>query len=182
MSLPARNLSAIVTGSARGIGRAIALRLAKDGYNVALNDLPTRKSIIVPGGVTDEKAVDEMVSTTVKQLGDLYMVANADILSPGMPLNIWNRFISVNLTGVFLCYRAAARQMLKQNKGGRIIASELGKTRITVNAYAPGFIDTPMHEMGTPENIASLVSYIASYDADFMTGQSVSINGGLFYD
>ncbi|KIJ54997.1 hypothetical protein M422DRAFT_24853 [Sphaerobolus stellatus SS14] len=267
---PSRNLAAIVTGSARGIGKVIAIKLAEDGYDVALNDLSSRleeleavatriqeigrKALIVPADVTDEQAIDTLVARTVAELGDLYvMVANAGIGSPSAPvvdlsLDLWNRFLSINLTGVFLCYRAAARQMIKQGKGGRIVgasssygkrgvphaaaycttkfgvrgltqslASEVGKHGITVNAYAPGFIDTPMLDdvanataaglqteeekesikksvkaemaatsltgkMGTPENVAALVSYLVSDQADFMTGQSVALNGGWFYD
>ncbi|KAF8510523.1 acetoin reductase family protein [Hysterangium stoloniferum] len=255
--------AAIVTGSARGIGRAVALQLADDGYDIALNDLASnfsaleavadeirakgRKAIAIVADVSQEQDVQTLVDRTVADLGDLYvMVANAGIATPNFnvvdtSLQTWERFISINLTGVFLCYRAAARQMLKQKRGGRIIgassvngkrgyphcsaycttkfgvrgltqslASELAKDGITVNAYAPGFIDTPlwrqgatttdeekrgieataemgrnsslMGRLGTPENVAALVSYIVSDQADFMTGQSVSLNGGSFFD
>ncbi|KIJ47408.1 hypothetical protein M422DRAFT_59505 [Sphaerobolus stellatus SS14] len=233
-----RNLAAIVTGSARGLGKAIAIKLAEDGYDVALNDLPSRldeletvankiqeigrKVLIMPGDVTNEQAVDDLVARAVAELGDLYvasrMVANAGIGSPSaqivdLSLDLWNTYMSINLTGVFLCYRAAARQMIKQGNGGRIVgvpgagpycttkfgirgltqslASEIANQGITVNAYAPGYIDTPMRtpflldltgKIGTPENVAALVSYLVSDQADFVTGQSVGINGGWFYD
>jgi len=256
---------AVVTGAGQGLGRAIALRLAQDGFDIALNDLASnlpalesvgeeirgkgRKAITVTGDVGQEDAVQNLVDRTVAELGELYvMVANAGIAEGtsktvvDMSIDLWNRHLSVNLTGVFLCYRAAARQMLKQGHGGRIIgassvlgkrggagvsaysttkfgvrgltqamATELAKDGITVNAYAPGYIDTalvknvdtrvnaiqgqpvgtwtqgvlstvPMGRLGTAENVAGLVSYMVSDEADFMTGQSVSLNGGLFYD
>ncbi|KIJ56437.1 hypothetical protein M422DRAFT_73183 [Sphaerobolus stellatus SS14] len=256
--------AAIITGAAQGIGRAIALRLAGDGYDIAANDLPSksdelkevveaiqskgRKAIFVTGDVSKEDDVQNIVDTAVRELGELrIMVANAAIGTPAAAvvdtsLDIWNLNLSINLTGTFLCYRAAARQLIKQGKGGRIVgacsgmgkrgapnispysvtkfgirgltqslASEVGKYGITVNAYAPGAIETalmrgadksicamsdlpegtwvkavtdrtPLGTTGTPEQIAGLVSYLVSDDADFMTGQSVSINGGTYYD
>jgi len=213
---------------------------------------------IVIADVSNEKEVEYMVSKAVEDLGELWvMVANAGIVSSGLGISMldltlekWQRVIDVNLTGTFLCYRAAARQLLKQGKGGRIIgassmdgkrgfagtgdycaskfgirgltqslASELGPQGITVNAYAPGVIDTELLDaavlkgealggtpeeqaaeigkrklevakmfgtivprVGTPEDIAGLVAYLVSKEADFVTGQSVSINGGGFYD
>ncbi|KAF8586098.1 NAD-binding protein [Ramaria rubella] len=278
--------AAVVTGAAQGIGRAIALQLAQDGFEVALNDLPSnsvaidsltqeikrkgRKTIAVLGDVSQATVVQDLVDQTVSELGDLHvMVANAGVFTSigaklvDVPLEAWERLLSINMTGVFLCYKYAARQMIKQGKGGRIIgassiygkrgayykllaisqghggasvysaskfgvrgltqalATELGEYGITVNAYAPGYIDTPMlsdavsnelsgipgegsggtdsevdlrtkieaigkatplQRLGTAEDIARLVSYIASDGAAFMTGQSVSINGGVFYD
>jgi len=151
-------------------------------------------------------------------------------------LEDFERTLSVNARGVFLCYKYAALKMVAQGRGGRIIgassvtgkqgvggalayctskfavrgmtqaaAAELAKHKITVNAYAPGLIDTPLVKdvmgsdptkgdfsnfwndipvgrPGTPEDIASLVSYLASEDSSFMTGQSISINGGIFFD
>ena len=251
---------AIVTGAAGGIGRAIALRLAKDGLDVAVTDVQVnkgqlddvsaqikkqgRRSIAIVGDVSDEKAVNETVDQTVKELGRLdVFVANAGIaqVKPLLEVTLqdWDRMMAVNLRGVFLSYKAAARQMIKQGHGGKIIgaasivayrpfgllshysaskwgvrgltqgaAMEWAKHGITVNAYCPGIVGTAMWELidehlakseglkkgqalekysnlihlgrvSVPEDVASFVSYLASPDSDYMTGQSVMIDGGI---
>ncbi|CAE6474789.1 unnamed protein product [Rhizoctonia solani] len=245
---------AIVTGAAQGIGRAIALRLASDGVDVAVNDINIkqneleqlakeikgvgRKAIIITGDVTKEIETQEMVAKTVEALGNLdIMVANAGIHIPCSILNltdeIFDRVINVNCKGVLYCYRAAAVQMIKQGKGGRIIgassvwglhagnlnaayctskfgvraitqtaALEWGQYNITVNAYAPGLIDTPMvavaaggtsteglvqellpgaclKRFGKAEEVAALVGFLASEGASYVTGQTLSANGGM---
>ncbi|KAG1732886.1 NAD(P)-binding protein [Suillus paluster] len=240
---------ALITGSAQGIGRGIAIRLARDGFDIALNDLPTkreqlaavaieveelgRKACIVIADVTIEEEVKNMIADTVKGLSRLdVMVANAGIPAANTVLATtvedWERTFAVNARGVFLCYKHAAGQMISQGHGGRIIgassiagkigfpsaaaycaskfavrgltqtaALELGKYNITVNAYAPGVIQTQMRNVsltdedstnylvqlmgnrpikhnGQPEDIASIVSYLASKEAHFITGQCVS--------
>ncbi|KAG2117041.1 uncharacterized protein F5147DRAFT_768427 [Suillus discolor] len=253
--------TAIVTGASRGIGRAIALRLADDGFDIALNDIATksteldvvasdingkgRRAIVIPADVSVEDEVKEMIATTVRVLGGVDMIANAGIITFGNVLDAnvesFDATFSVNVRGTLLCYKHAARQMIEQGRGGRIIgassilgkksakdfivyssskfavrgltqaaAMELGPHGITVNCYAPGPIQTEMLQTlreqrerwtieqgldpgsiqrvqttvgyeGTPEDIASIVSYLVSKEAHFITGQSVSVDGGLFF-
>ncbi|KIK80065.1 hypothetical protein PAXRUDRAFT_250617 [Paxillus rubicundulus Ve08.2h10] len=239
---------ALVTGSAQGIGRAISLRLAKDGYDIALNDIPSkysqlravaddigksgRKALVLPADITVEEQVKGMVQEVTKELGGLdVMIANAGVAQL-LPLTSrdWEHIMAVNARGPFLCYKHAAEQMVKQGRGGRIIgasslagktglpltsaysaskfavrgltqtaALELGRYGITVNAYAPGAIQTPMTEelargdnsevlasdqesatwIANPEDIASIVSYLVSKEAHFITGQCISVDGGI---
>jgi len=253
---------AVVTGGARGIGRGIALRLADDGLDVAIADLPSmhdeaeavadeirergQRSLAVDVDVADAGQVDGMVASVAGELGSLdVMVANAGIAQVAPLLDVspedFDRLMSVNLRGVFLCYNAAARQMIAQGNGGKIIgaasiaahkgfamlghysaskwavrgltqaaAQEWATHGITVNAYCPGIVGTKMWEyideklaeaqglqkgeaiakfselitlgrVETPEDVASFVSYLASPDSDYMTGQSVMIDGGVLF-
>ncbi|KAF9459799.1 hypothetical protein BDZ94DRAFT_1267383 [Collybia nuda] len=250
---------AFVTGAASGIGKAIALRLASDGFDVAINDLESskgqleiltqeitqkgRRTSIVLGDVSQEADVKRMIDSIVQNLGGLdVMVANAGIINKPVPIQDikaedWDRISSINGRGVFLCYKYAAQQMIKQGRGGRIIgassiagkrgpglyaayssskfavrgltqsaAKDLGPHKITVNAYAPGYINTPMlnsigsnlggwesyeknaigitpmGRLGEDADIASIVSYLASKESHFITGQSISVNGGVYFD
>ncbi|KAI0261211.1 NAD-binding protein [Gloeopeniophorella convolvens] len=258
-SSPAKGV-ALVTGAARGIGRTIALRLADDGYDVAVNDLPTtpdldevvraiegkgRRALAAPADVSQEAEVAEMVQRAVDALGGLdVMVANAGMVIVESFFDTsaaaFDKQFAVNVRGVMLCYKYAAKQMVAQGRGGRIIgassmagkrgaepllaysgtkfavrgmtqaaATALGKHGITVNAYAPGAIETqlldvfddfleplggpragrngflnqtPVGRIGEPEEVASLVSYLVSKEAGFVTGQTISINGGAYFD
>jgi len=244
---------AIVTGAASGIGKAIALRLARDGLNVALNDLPGSltklkdvanlaskhgvDTVLVPGDVSSESDVEKMVDDTVKHFGGLdAMISNAGIAERPIAIGEitteqWDRMFAVHARGTFLCYKYAVRQMIQQGRGGRIVgassiaglngqpycghysaakfairgltqgvALEVGKHGITVNAYAPGLINTPMvNELdertrsalqesvktrsavgyeGQPEDVANVVSFLVFEKSGYITGQTISVDGG----
>ncbi|EKM76458.1 hypothetical protein AGABI1DRAFT_115795 [Agaricus bisporus var. burnettii JB137-S8] len=246
---------ALVTGGARGIGRAIALRLAQDGFDVAVDDIPSqaeelkqvaeeirnlgRRAIVLTEDVAQEDRVKEMVERTVKELGSLdAMIANAGVAAfqtvVDADISQWEQTWAINVRGVVLCFKYAAQQMIKQGTGGRIIAAssvcglkgyahlgsycmtkaavrsltqttalELLEHNITVNAYAPGVIDTamtrnpeadkalggpnaalkklmhiPNAKTGQADDVASFVSYLASPQAHFVTGQTMTMDGG----
>ncbi|KAL3495818.1 hypothetical protein BJX62DRAFT_222456 [Aspergillus germanicus] len=191
-----------ITGCAKGIGKAIALRLAADGFDVAINDIASqegglvqlrheieskgRRCAIFLGDVSKEDEVRQMLDGAVNTLGPInVMVANAGVIlvKPLLEINAdeWDRVQEVNLRGVFLCYKYAALQMIKQGNGGKIIgacsisgyrpvlrgltqvaALELAKHNITVNAYCPGIVKTEMWDTidstiaaqyGVPKNV-----------------------------
>ncbi|KAH9836304.1 uncharacterized protein C8Q71DRAFT_858293 [Rhodofomes roseus] len=141
---------ALITGAAQGIGREISLRLADDGFHTAINDILSnadalhsvakeveakgRKALAVFGDVSEEAAVQSMIEKTVEVLGRLdVMIANAGVayISAIVDMDVerFDRALAVNVRGVMLCYKYAARQMIKQGNGGRILGagSILGK-------------------------------------------------------
>ncbi len=236
---------ALVTGASRGIGRAIALALAADGAKVAVNYARSAeaaedvvKSIVAQGGealaiggdVAESQAVDQIFAQVMEQWGRIdILVNNAGITRDGLLIRMkpddWRAVIDLNLNGVFLCLKAAAKVMLKQRRG-RIInitsviglsgnegqanysaakagvigltksaARELSSRHVTVNAVAPGFIATQMTEnlnaeailnriplgrMGTPEEVAGVVRFLAADPAAaYITGQVINVDGGM---
>ncbi|KAI4122095.1 MAG: hypothetical protein LQ347_006630 [Umbilicaria vellea] len=242
--------TAIVTGSSRGIGKAIAVRLAEDGFDVCINDIEAnqagidetvaqiqkigRKSIGYVADVSNLQRVEELVQKSVQELGPLnVMIANAGIAQAKALLDLTEEDVrhmfEVNVFGVFNCYSTAAKQMIKQGGGGKIIgaasaskfavrgftqafAIEMATHKITVNAYAPGIVGTAMwdtidEEVGkmtgaakgetikkysgelialgrtsVPEDVAKTVSYLSGPDSDYMTGQTLVIDGGIIFN
>ncbi|TFK55490.1 acetoin reductase family protein [Heliocybe sulcata] len=144
--MAAQTRIALVTGAAGDLGRGIALRLAKDGLDVAVNDLPARaadlakvaeeirtvgrRSISVVGDVSVEIDVQCMVTRTVAELGGLdIMVANVGVFFAkfviDMDVDEWDRLFAINVRGVMLCHKHAGRHMIKQGRGGRLIGAVL---------------------------------------------------------
>ena len=238
---------AFVTGASRGIGRAIALRLAADGAKVALNfasnsakaeavkaEIETSGGVamLVQGDVAKFEVVTELIKKVVDEWGRLdILINNAGITRDNLLLKMseddFDRVISTNLKGVFNCTKAVTKLMMKQ-RGGRIVnmssvvglkgnisqtnyaaakagiigftksaARELASRGVTVNAVAPGFINTdmtaalsekvkevmlqeiPAGRMGTPEDVANAVAFLVSNEAAYITGQVLSVDGGM---
>lgn len=239
--------SALITGASRGIGRAIAIELASQGANIAVNYAGNEKkaqevveellqlgvkAFKIQADVANETDVKNMVKDVIKQFGSLdILVNNAGVTKDNLLMRMkedeFDQVINTNLKGVFLCTKTATRQMMKQ-RDGRIInvasivgvsgnpgqanyvaakagvigltkttAKELASRNILVNAVAPGFISTdmtdalteeqreemlamiPLAKLGTPENVAKVVRFLASGDADYITGQTIHIDGGM---
>ena len=271
---------ALVTGGSRGIGKAIALRLAEEGADVAIIYQHTREqaekvsrlidqmgtiedlsklsikidqmdsrehakevsnlirsmgrhSCIVQGNVSDIEQVNKMNDEVVKQFGKIdILVNNAGIVRDKsfvkMTPQMWNEVLSVNLNGTFYCTKAVIEGMVER-KYGRIVnissvigrmgnfgqanyaaskagmvgltqtlAKEFASKGITVNAIAPGFIETdmaksvpeetmrkvlekiPLGRLGKPDEVAGMVAYLVSDEGNYITGQVIDINGGLY--
>jgi meso-butanediol dehydrogenase / (S,S)-butanediol dehydrogenase / diacetyl reductase len=249
----------IVTGAGRGMGKAIGLRLAIDGANVVFADInqaeaesaaaEAKKSGLKALGarvdVADRTQIQQLVARAVSEFGRLDMIFNnagINHIQPFMETSEenWERIMRVNALGVLMCTQEAAKQMIAQGNGGKIVntasiagrqgyaniapycaskfavisltqsaARELAKHKITVNAFAPGVVDTPLWEqidrehieigetskpgeamrnfaagillgrVAKPDDITGLAHFLASPASDYITGQTVIVDGGM---
>ncbi len=238
---------ALITGASRGLGKAVALRLAKDGFSVIINYQSNKEAAeetlkqvqeaggngeLLPFNVADSNAIETALESWQTAHPDEYisvLVNNAGIRKDNLMIFMqeteWNNVVDTTLNGFFYITRRLLKDMIT-HRNGRIInmsslsglkglpgqtnysaakaaligatkalAQEVAARKITVNAIAPGFISTdmtkglneaelkkliPMGRFGKPEEVASLTSFLASDDAAYITGQVISINGGLY--
>ena len=238
---------ALVTGSGGGIGKSIALLLAEMGADIVVNDVSIenaqqtareiiskgQKTIVSNANVVNDTQVKDMFESIASEFGRIdILVNNAGITKDSLLMDMredqWDQVMDVNLKGVFLCCRYAAKMMSDQqygkiinissasgqagnigqvnyaaSKGGVIaitktLAKELARYNINVNAVAPGFIRTPMTQtvpekvvkyligqiplkrMGEPIEIANAIAFLASDNSAYITGQVLSVNGGMY--
>ena len=235
----------LVTGSSRGIGKAIALKLASAGYHIVVHcrsgidmaedtlakirDLGSDGRIL-QFDVADRDQCRQILEADIEQYGAYYgVVCNAGVTRdnafPALTDDDWDSVIHTNLDGLYNVLHPLVMPMVRRRKPGRIVtmasvsgvignrgqvnysaskagiigatkslALELAKRKITVNCVAPGLIDTditedapveeilkliPARRSGKPEEVASLVNYLMSEDAGYITRQVISVNGGL---
>jgi 3-oxoacyl-[acyl-carrier protein] reductase len=241
------NRVAFVTGASRGIGRAIALKLCRAGYEIVVaspeveNNEQVAEEIKACHGdamtlnfdLTSPESVKEGFKKVLEAKTRIdVLVNNAGITRDGLAMRMkpadWDLVMNINLTGAFLCIQQAIPSMLKQ-RWGRIInissvvgraggpgqanyasskagligltkslAQELGSRNITVNAVAPGYIETdmtaglpdevkqaylkriPLARGGKPDDVANAVKFLASDDAEYITGMVIDVNGGMY--
>lgn len=237
---------AVVTGAARGLGRAISERLAEDGVNIAAWDLNLQgaeetaeivrkqgvKAIACGGDASSAADIAAAFQRTKSELGRVNILVNNAALSPfckfaDLTEEAFDKLLSINLKGPFLCCKAMIPDMVEDgwgrvinissssaqtgaksmahyvaSKGGVIgltkaLALEYAESGITVNNVPPNFVDTeglrdapvdvaafaqttPMKRPGKPRNIAAAVAFLASEDADYITGHTLGVNGGRY--
>jgi len=242
-----KNKVAIISGASRGIGRAIAIELAKEGANISFSFLKSQKEAealeqeIKKFGVKakafavdikDYPAVERWVNETREIFGGLDIVINNAGIIKDKALALmepaeWREVLNTNLDGVFNLTRASIISLIKQKKGNIInitsisgitgasrqtnyaaskagiigftksLAKEVAGYGIRVNAVAPGFIETdmlsdlkedykdkilkriPLARLGTAQEVAKVVKFLASEQADYITGQTIVVDGGM---
>jgi 3-oxoacyl-[acyl-carrier protein] reductase len=236
---------ALITGASRGIGRAIAVKLASQGFAVVVNYRERRDeaektaSIIrsaggdaslLPFDVSEREAAQETIAADIAANGSYFgVVCNAGVHAdgpfPGMTGEAWDLVLDTNLGGFYNVVHPTLMPMVRAHQGGRIVtiasasgirgnrgqvnysaskagligatrslSLELAKRKITVNSVAPGLIETemieglpkeevsrliPMGRLGRPEEVAGVVGFLFSSEAGYITGQVISVNGGL---
>jgi 3-oxoacyl-[acyl-carrier protein] reductase len=241
---------AIVTGGASGLGKTFCLALAEQGASLVVADIKEKeaeqtaseiqarggRAISIKTDVTSEAATLAMAEEAIKQFGRIDILVNNAALVYGItrkpfteiPPDEWDKLMTVNLKGAFLCSRAVFPQMKKQGKGKIInltsetaftgsrymvhyvtskggilsftkaLAVEVGQYGIRVNAIGPGFTDseasrsliddiakydvrlTPLGRLEVPEDLAGALIFLASDDSDFITGQTIVVDGGRY--
>ena len=238
---------ALVTGSSRGIGKAIAVKLGSLGYNILLNYIYNesealltkteigkmgREVVLLKFNVADKQQVDEALGRWQEQNpdGELEILVNNagirdDVFMIWMTNEQWKKVIDTNLNSFFYVTKAVLDGMITRKYGRiinivsqsglrglpgqvnysaskagiigatKVLAQEVARRGITVNAIAPGFIRTdmtrelnekdlksviPMQRFGTVDEVAELAAFLASEKASYITGQTISINGGLY--
>jgi glucose 1-dehydrogenase len=244
---------AVVTGSRRGIGRAIAVRFAREGADVVINDLDVsgtaretlaaveaagRRGVLVQADISRTEDASRLIDEAVRLLGPLdILVNNAGIEMHAPFVEVteadYDKVLGVNLKGAFFVTQAFVRHLLADKRPGRVInissvheempfpgfstycaskggmqlltrdlAVELGQYGITVNGIAPGAIATeinrallddkprverllkqiPLGRMGKTDDVAAVAAFLASPDADYVTGSTYYVDGGLAWD
>lgn len=238
---------ALVTGGAQGIGKAVALLLARNGADIVVSDINLekaeetakevqalgRKALATKVDVAAFGDVEKMVETILTQFGKVdILVNNAGIARDKLILRMteedWDAVLNINLKGTFNCTKAVVRHMSKQKSGKivniasvvgemgnagqgnyaaskagvigftKTIAREFAQRGINVNAIAPGYIETPMTDalsdkvkeelkrlipmdrLGKPEDVAEAVLFLVSESANYITGQVLNVNGGIY--